>query len=41
MLHVLSEPLLSRAGVPVPAGEAAVGQLAEIWLRGMRPPMDV
>ena len=40
MLHVLSEPLLNRAGVPVPTGDAAVRRLAEIWLRGMHPAVD-
>jgi AcrR family transcriptional regulator len=37
MFHVLVGPLLGRATVDVPAGEDAVRQFAQLWLRGMRP----
>jgi AcrR family transcriptional regulator len=34
---LLSSPVLKEFGEQVPAGEAAARQLAEVWLRGMRP----
>jgi AcrR family transcriptional regulator len=37
MLHLLAEPIMSKAMVNAPAGEAAALQLANLWLRGMRP----
>lgn len=37
MMHVLSAPVLGSSGAFVPAGEEAVVQLAQLWLRGMRP----
>ncbi|HVH65186.1 MAG TPA: helix-turn-helix domain-containing protein [Candidatus Acidoferrum sp.] len=37
MMHVLSTPVLGQGNLPVPAGEGAVIELAQIWLRGMRP----
>jgi len=37
ILHLLAEPVFSRAGLDTPSGEAAALQLAQIWLRGMRP----
>jgi AcrR family transcriptional regulator len=37
VLHVLVEPVFSQAGMDAPGGEAAVLQLAQVWLRGMRP----
>jgi AcrR family transcriptional regulator len=37
VLHLLAEPVFSRAGLDGPSGQAAALQLAQIWLRGMRP----
>jgi AcrR family transcriptional regulator len=37
VLHLLVEPVFSQAGMDAPGGEAAVLQLAQVWLRGMRP----
>jgi AcrR family transcriptional regulator len=37
VLHLLVEPIFSQAGMDAPGGEAAVLQLAQVWLRGMRP----
>jgi AcrR family transcriptional regulator len=37
MFHLLAGPVLGQATIDVPAGEAAVLQLAQVWLRGMRP----
>jgi AcrR family transcriptional regulator len=37
MLHLLAGPLMSQAAVDVPAGEDVAVQLAQLWLRGMRP----
>jgi AcrR family transcriptional regulator len=37
MFHLLAGPVLGQATVDVPAGEAAVLQFAQVWLRGMRP----
>jgi AcrR family transcriptional regulator len=37
MFHLLASPVLTRAAVDVPAGEAAVLQFVQVWLRGMRP----
>jgi AcrR family transcriptional regulator len=37
MLHLLAGPLLSQASVDVPAGDEVAVQLAQLWLRGMRP----
>jgi AcrR family transcriptional regulator len=37
MFHLLASPVLSQTAVDVPAGEAAALQLAQVWLRGMRP----
>ncbi len=37
MFHMLAAPVMSKATVDVPAGEDAVLQFAQIWLRGMRP----
>ena len=37
VLHLLTEPVFSQAGLDAPSGEAAALQLAQNWLRGMRP----
>jgi AcrR family transcriptional regulator len=37
VLHLLAEPVFSQAGLDAPGGEAAALELAQIWLRGMRP----
>jgi AcrR family transcriptional regulator len=37
MMHLLSAPVLRQSMAQIPAGEEAVMQLANIWLRGMRP----
>jgi AcrR family transcriptional regulator len=37
VLHLLTEPVFSQAGMDAPGGEEAVLQLAQLWLRGMRP----
>jgi TetR/AcrR family transcriptional regulator len=37
IMHLLSTPVLTRALPDVPRGESAVIQLAQLWLRGMRP----
>jgi hypothetical protein len=37
ILHLLAEPVFGQAGMDVPSGEEAVLQLAQVWLRGMRP----
>jgi AcrR family transcriptional regulator len=37
MFHLLASPVLTQATVDIPAGEAAVLQFAQVWLRGMRP----
>lgn len=37
MFHLLAAPVMSQATVDVPAGEDAVMQFANLWLRGMRP----
>lgn len=37
MLHLLAEPIMRSAMADAPAGEAAALQLANQWLRGMRP----
>jgi AcrR family transcriptional regulator len=37
MMHVLSAPVLGQSMAQIPSGEEAVIQLANIWLRGMRP----
>ena len=37
MMHILSAPVLLQGAVPVPSGEEAVLQIAQVWLRGMRP----
>jgi AcrR family transcriptional regulator len=37
MFHLLAGPVISLATVDVPAGEQVVLQLANVWLRGMRP----
>lgn len=37
MMHVLSAPVLGQGRMPAPEGEKAVIELAQIWLRGMRP----
>jgi AcrR family transcriptional regulator len=37
MFHMLAAPVMSQATVDVPAGEDVVLQLAQLWLRGMRP----
>jgi AcrR family transcriptional regulator len=37
MFHLVAGPVLGQATVDVPAGEAAVLQFAQVWLRGMRP----
>jgi AcrR family transcriptional regulator len=37
MFHLLASPVLSQATIDAPTGEAAVLQLAQVWLRGMRP----
>jgi AcrR family transcriptional regulator len=36
VMHVLSTPVISTAISDAPAGEPAVMELAQIWLRGMR-----
>jgi AcrR family transcriptional regulator len=40
MLHLLAAPLLAAAPIEAPAGEAAVVELAQLWLRSMRPEED-
>ena len=37
MLHVLSTPVLGESIAGIPAGDEAVLQLAQLWLRGMGP----
>jgi AcrR family transcriptional regulator len=37
MLHLLSAPVLGQSIARIPSGEEAVLQLAQLWLRGMRP----
>jgi len=37
MFHLLAAPVMSQATVDVPAGEDAIMQFANLWLRGMRP----
>src|ERR1700737_670190 len=37
VLHLLAEPVFSQAGMDAPGGEEAVLQLAQVWLRGLRP----
>ncbi|HEY9287832.1 MAG TPA: helix-turn-helix domain-containing protein [Candidatus Dormibacteraeota bacterium] len=37
MMHVLATPLLGQAMPEIPSGEEAVIQLAQHWLRAMRP----
>ena len=37
VLHLLAEPVFSQAGMDSPGGEDAALQLAQVWLRGMRP----
>jgi AcrR family transcriptional regulator len=37
MMHILSAPVLGQSMAQVPTGEDAVLELAQIWLRGMRP----
>jgi AcrR family transcriptional regulator len=37
MFHLLAAPMMSQATLDVPAGEHVALQLANIWLRGMRP----
>jgi AcrR family transcriptional regulator len=37
MTHVLSAPVLGQSMARIPSGEEAVVQIANIWLRGMRP----
>jgi len=37
VLHLLAEPVFSQAGMQSPGGEDAALQLAQLWLRGMRP----
>jgi AcrR family transcriptional regulator len=37
MMHLLSAPVLGQSIARIPAGEEAVLQLAQLWLRGMRP----
>ena len=37
MFHLLAGPVLSQATVDVPSGESAALQLAQVWLRAMRP----
>ena len=37
VLHLLAEPVFSHAGMDAPGGEEAVLQLAQVWLRGLRP----
>jgi AcrR family transcriptional regulator len=37
ILHLLAEPVFGQAGMNAPRGEAAVLQLAQVWLHGMRP----
>jgi len=37
IMHVLSAPVLGQSMPHIPTGEAAVAELAQIWLRGMRP----
>ncbi len=40
MLHLLSAPLLAGASIEAPSGEAAVVELATLWLRAMQPEDD-
>jgi AcrR family transcriptional regulator len=37
VVHLLTTPVFSQAGVDAPSGEEAALQLAQVWLRGMRP----
>jgi len=37
MFHMLASPVLTQATLDVPAGEEVALQLAQVWLRGMRP----
>ena len=37
ILHLLAEPVFGQAGMDAPSGEEAILQLAQLWLRGMRP----
>src|SRR2546423_4711078 len=37
MFHLLAGPLLDQASLDIPAGERAVLEFAQVWLRGMRP----
>ncbi len=37
MFHMLAAPVMSRATVDVPSGEAVMLEFAQLWLRGMRP----
>jgi AcrR family transcriptional regulator len=36
VVHLLTTPVFSQAGVDTPSGEEAALQLAQVWLRGMR-----
>jgi AcrR family transcriptional regulator len=40
MFHLLSAPLLVGASIASPSGEAAVVELARLWLRSMKPEED-
>lgn len=40
MLHLLAAPLLAGASIEAPSGEAAVVELARLWLRSMQPEED-
>ena len=37
MMHLLSAPVLGQSIARIPSGDEAVLELAQLWLRGMRP----